>query len=125
MSDDSNLTRFNMAAIQVIQEVVLSYGGKEYKVDPTKTPFSIGRDESCNLSVDSSFASRQHCKILFHNKNFILKDSSTNGTFVRIGGAPPVKLSDSMTSITGNGSIKLGEAMKVGDTDAITFKVNY
>src|SRR5690606_15041758 len=51
MSDDSNLTRFNMAAIQVIQEVVLSYGGKEYKVDPTKTPFSIGRDESCNLPV--------------------------------------------------------------------------
>jgi adenylate cyclase len=125
MTDDSNLTRFNMAAIQVIQEVVLSYGGKEYRVDPTKAPFSIGRDESCNLSVDSSFASRQHCKILFHNKNFILKDSSTNGTFVRIGGAPPVKLNDSMTSITGNGSIKLGETMKVGDTDVITFKVNY
>lgn len=125
MSDDSNLTRFNMAAIQVIQEIVLSYGGKEYKIDPTKAPFSIGRDESCNLTVDSPFASRQHCKILFHNKNFILKDSSTNGTFLRIGGTPPVKLSDSMTSITGNGAIKLGEAMKVGDTDAITFKVNY
>jgi adenylate cyclase len=125
MTDDVNLTRFNVAAIQVIQEVVLSYGGKDYKIDPTKTPFSIGRDESCNLTVSSPFASRQHCKILFHNKNFILKDSSTNGTFVRIGGAQPVRLSDSMTSITGNGSIKLGEAMKVGDTDVVTFKVNY
>jgi adenylate cyclase len=125
MTDDVNLTRFNVAAIQIIQEVVLSYGGKDYKIDPTKTPFTIGRDESCNLTVNSPFASRQHCKILFHNKNFILKDSSTNGTFVRIGGAQPVRLSDSMTSITGNGSIKLGEAMKVGDTDVVTFKVNY
>lgn len=125
MSDDGNLTRINMAAIPVIQEIVLSYGGKDYKVDPAKTPFSIGRDESCSLPVVSPFASRQHCKILFHKKNFILKDSSTNGTFVRIGGAPPVKLIDSMTSITGNGFIKLGEAMTVGDTDVITFKVNY
>ncbi len=125
MSDDGRMTRINMAAIQVIQEIVLSYGGKDYTVDPTKTPFSIGRDESCNLSVDSPFASRQHCKILFHKKNFILKDNSTNGTFVRIGGAPPVKLIDSMTSITGNGFIKLGEVMTVGDTDVITFKVNY
>lgn len=125
MSEDSNLTRFNVAAIQLIQEIVLSYGGKEYKIDPTKTPFTIGRDEGCQLRVNSTFASRQHCKILFHNKNFILKDSSTNGTFVRIGGAQPVRLSDSMTSITGNGSIKLGEAMKVGDTDVISFKVTY
>jgi predicted component of type VI protein secretion system len=104
---------------------VLSYGGKDYTIDPTRVPFTIGRDASCDLTIDSTFASRQHCKILFHNKNFILKDSSTNGTFMRTGGAPPVKLHDSMLSITSNGSIKLGEAMKVGDTDVITFKVNF
>jgi len=123
--DDSKMTQFNMAAVQVIQKVVLTYAGKEYTIDPTKTPFVIGRDDSCNLTVNSSFASRQHCKILFHNKNFILKDNSTNGTFVRMGGSQPVKLSDGMTSINGNGAIKLGEAMTVGDNNVIAFKVGY
>jgi len=126
MSDDnSNKTTLNKAIVLPVHTVVLSYGGRDYMIDPTKVPFTIGRDASCNLTVNSNFASRQHCKILFHNKNFILKDNSTNGTFMRTGGAPPVKLQDSMLSITSNGSIKLGEAMKVGDTDVISFKVNF
>lgn len=124
MSDDSNKTTLNKAIVLAVHTVVLSYGGKDYTIDSTKTPFTIGRDASCDLAINSTFASRQHCKILFHNKNFILKDNSTNGTFMRTGGAPPVKLHDSMLSITSNGSIKLGEAMKVGDTDLISFKVN-
>ena len=124
MSDDANKTTVNKAVVLPVHNVVLSYGGKDYVIDATKIPFTIGRDAGCDLTINSTFASRQHCKVLFHNKNFILKDSSTNGTFMRTGGAPPVKLHDSMLSITSNGSIKLGEAMKVGDTDLITFKVN-
>lgn len=125
MSEEGNKTTVNRAVVLAVHTVVLSYGGRDYTIDPTKVPFTIGRDASCDLTIDSNFASRQHCKILFHNKNFILKDSSTNGTFMRTGGAPPVKLHDSMLSITSNGSIKLGEAMKVGDTDVIAFKVNF
>jgi len=125
MSNDGSKTTLNKAVILSVHNVTLTYGGRDYIVDPIKTPFTIGRDASCDLTIDSSFASRQHCKILFHNKNFILKDSSTNGTFMRTGGAPPVKLHDSMLSLTSNGSIKLGEAMKVGDTDVISFKVNF
>lgn len=126
MSEDtSNLTQFNMAAIQIVSGLTLSYDGKDYDIDPTKVPFIIGRDASCHLTVNSPVASRQHCKILFHNKNFILKDCSTNGTFVRSGGSQPVRLTDSMTTLNGNGSIKLGDAMKVGDKDIISFKVNY
>lgn len=124
MSEDSNLTQFNMAAVQVISGLVLNYAGVDYTVDPTKTPFTIGRDESCNLTVDSSVASRQHCKILFHNNNYILKDCSTNGTFVRVGGTQPVRLRDGITTLNVNGSIKLGETMTVGDKNAITFRVN-
>jgi adenylate cyclase len=125
MSDDGNKTMLNRAAVSAVHSVVLSYNGKDYIVDQTKIPFTIGRDESCDLTVDSSFASRQHCKILFHNKNYILKDNSTNGTFMRMGGTPPVKLHDSMQAFTSNGTIKLGEAMQIGDTDVISFKVNF
>ncbi len=125
MSDDGNKTRVNMAPVLTVHSLVLSYNGKDYIVDATKIPFTIGRDESCNLTVDSNFASRQHCKILFHNKNYILKDNSTNGTYMRMGASAPVKLLDSMQAFTSNGSIKLGEAMAIGDKDVISFKVNF
>lgn len=125
MSDKNNKTTVNMAPVLTVHSLVLSYNGKDYIVDPTKIPFTIGRDESCDLTVDSNFASRQHCKILFHNKNYILKDNSTNGTYMRMGASAPVKLLDSMQAFTSNGSIKLGEAMTIGDKDVINFKVNF
>lgn len=125
MSDDNNKTTVNRTPVLTVHSLVLSYNGKDYIVDPTKIPFTIGRDESCDLTVDSNFASRQHCKILFHNKNYILKDNSTNGTYMRMGASAPVKLLDSMQAFTSNGSIKLGEAMAIGDKDVISFKVNF
>lgn len=125
MSDDGNKTMVNRAPVITVHSLVLTYNDKDYIVDQTKIPFTIGRDETCDLIVDSTFASRQHCKILFHNKNYILKDNSTNGTYMRMGGAAPVKLHDSMQAFTSNGSIKLGEAMKIGDADVISFKVNF
>lgn len=125
MSEDSNQTLFNVNALPTVRDVVISYNGKDYIVDEAATPFLIGRDESCDLKIETAFASRKHCKILFHNKNFILKDSSTNGTYVRIGPSQPILLNDSMTSLTGSGVIKLGQAITVGDSEGIQFKTRF
>lgn len=125
MSDDGSQTLFNVDAIPTVRELVLSYAGEEYVVRQDDVPYVIGRDPSCNLSIESQFASRQHCKILFHNKNFILKDDSTNGTYLRLGMGQPTQLNRSMTSITGNGMFKLGESMSVGDKDVVNFKAVY
>ena len=125
MSFDASQTLFNVDAIPVVRELVLSYEGQEYVVTQDNVPYIIGRDESCNLTIESQFASRQHCKVLYHNKNYILKDNSTNGTYFRIGLSQPTQLNKSMTSITGNGMFKLGEAMSVGDKNVVTFKAVY
>jgi len=46
-------------------------------------PFTIGRDESCELSVPDSSISRNHCQIQKSEKGFLLSDlGSTNGTFI-------------------------------------------
>jgi pSer/pThr/pTyr-binding forkhead associated (FHA) protein len=123
--DNGNQTLFNVNALPTVRDVVLTFHGEEIVIDQAKTPFVIGRDATCDLQVDTAYASRKHCKILFHNKNFILKDSSTNGTYVRIGPSQPVQLNDSMTSLTGNGVIKLGQAITVGDKDVIEFKTRF
>ena len=124
MSDD-NQTQFNIAAVQVVSGLVLTYKGENYTITPESTPFTMGRDDSCDVTINSSVASRQHCKILFHNKNYILKDNSTNGTFVRSGSSQPVKLSEGMTTLNANGKIKLGDTITVGDKDVISFNVNF
>lgn len=125
MSEDASQTLFNVNAIPIVRELLLSYAGQEYVVSQDTVPFIIGRDEACDLSIDSQFASRQHCKILYHNKNFILKDDSTNGSYVRMGLSKPTLLNQSMTSVTGDGILKLGEALSVGDKDVVQFKAIY
>ena len=45
--------------------------------------FSIGRDESCDVQVDSSLASRRHVEVSFADGSWVIQDlESTNGTFV-------------------------------------------
>lgn len=46
-------------------------------------PFTIGRDEGCEVQVASSVASRQHAEVYFEADVWHLRDlGSTNGTFV-------------------------------------------
>ncbi|NRB36924.1 MAG: FHA domain-containing protein [Pseudomonadales bacterium] len=124
-TDVGNQTLFNVESIPLVQEIVLSYNGQEYHIRPENTPFTIGRDEKNHLAVNSKFASRVHCKILFHEKNYLLKDCSTNGTYIRLGVSHPIIVNNSISALTGNGGIKLGQAIKVGDKDMINFKAIY
>ena len=46
-------------------------------------PFSIGRDASCDIQVDSSLASRRHIEVSFAGGTWLIRDlESTNGTYV-------------------------------------------
>jgi pSer/pThr/pTyr-binding forkhead associated (FHA) protein len=125
MSEDVGQTLFNIESLPAIRELSLSYKGEIFTVGQSSAPFIIGRDESCDLSVDSQFASRQHCRLLYQNKNFVIEDSSTNGTYIRIAMGQPSQLNKSLIAITGNGMLKLGEAMAVGDKNVIQFKAVY
>jgi pSer/pThr/pTyr-binding forkhead associated (FHA) protein len=125
MSDDAGQTLFNVDSLPTVRELLISFNGDSFSVSKDNVPFVIGRDESCDLSVESQFASRQHCRILFQNKNFVLEDSSTNGTFVRMGMAQPSQLNNTLTVITGNGVLKLGESIAVGDKQVVQFKAIY
>ncbi|OUT57202.1 MAG: hypothetical protein CBB71_16185 [Rhodopirellula sp. TMED11] len=55
--------------------------GTRYRV--SKSPFVIGRHESCDLTLPSRTVSRQHCTVVFDNSTVILRDlGSRNGTQV-------------------------------------------
>ncbi len=126
MSDDASLTMFNMDAVIAPRQIQLTFDDNTVEINVDQTPFVIGRDpNNTNMTINSEYSSRQHCNIIFENRNFSLQDSSTNGTHVRIGANPPIKLQGNSTTLTGTGSFKLGEAISVGDTNTIQYKIVY
>jgi adenylate cyclase len=118
------MTMFNVDTVIAPCQIQLTVDDNTVSVDAVQTPYTIGRDpNSVNLCVNSEYSSRTHCTIKFENRNFSLINSSTNATHVRIDANPPIKLQDNASALTGAGSVKLGEAIKVGDTKLIQYKV--
>lgn len=50
-----------------------------------KSTIVIGREEECDLLVDSRVTSRLHCTLQYRNGQVTLRDHSSNGTYVTIG----------------------------------------
>ncbi|HEX6317595.1 MAG TPA: adenylate/guanylate cyclase domain-containing protein [Burkholderiales bacterium] len=64
----------------------LSYAGETFDVQP-EAEARVGRDRSNDVVVDSPRASRVHARIYARERNFVIVDQSSNGTFVLIDGA--------------------------------------
>jgi len=71
----------------------------------------LGRDARCELVVGSDMASRFHAVIESRSGRFVLRDQSTNGTWVRMQGSPVVMLQREELPLLGEGIISLGAAI--------------
>ena len=122
----TNSTLLNPQVSAPLQLPVLElfYKNRPIEVAPEKTPFLIGRENPrAALSVRGEFASREHCRIEFHEGKFLLKDCSRNGTIIKLGIAPSFRLKGELIPLTGSGSIHLGA--EASTTEAcILFKVS-
>jgi pSer/pThr/pTyr-binding forkhead associated (FHA) protein len=57
-------------------------GGDEIEIEPL--PFTVGRDEGCELRLDDESISSSHARFLFEDHHLVLEDlGSTNGSFVK------------------------------------------
>jgi adenylate cyclase len=70
----------------------------------------VGRDDGCDVLVQDRKASRHHCTIERKAQGFVLRDHSTNGTYVTPKGESEVVLLGDELPLTGNGVITLGQA---------------
>lgn len=61
-------------------KLVLTY--HDQQISLSNGTLTIGRGYDCELTVDSTQASRKHCEIRMNGNKFSLFDNSTNGTFV-------------------------------------------
>lgn len=64
----------------------LSCGGESFDVQP-EGEARIGRDKSNDVVIASPRVSRVHARIYARDRNFVIADQSSNGTFVLLDGA--------------------------------------
>jgi adenylate cyclase len=69
----------------------------------------VGRDKDCHVVVTGENASRQHCIIERRGGKFVLRDYSTNGTYVTVEGEAEFVLHREEYILRGHGWISFGD----------------
>jgi pSer/pThr/pTyr-binding forkhead associated (FHA) protein len=101
--------------------LLLEYDGRTLTVEPGSEEIRLGRGERCELLVRSEMASRFHAIIAWRRGKFVLRDQSTNGTYVSMQGSPIVVLHREELPLIGTGVIGLGEAVREDHVHLIRF----
>ncbi|MDX9700319.1 MAG: adenylate/guanylate cyclase domain-containing protein [Rhodocyclaceae bacterium] len=89
-------------------ELRLYMGNLAFLLDARRPVIRIGRDQSSDLQIGDSRASRKHAEIELRGDKFVLIDRSSNGTFVAIEGEKEFILSREEAVLRGKGHIALG-----------------
>jgi adenylate cyclase len=92
----------------------LRYHGQEVARRRDSDSINIGRDASNGLVVDDEMASRQHCTIERRQELFVLRDHSTNGTYVTIDGEAELAVRRSEFHLRKRGWISFGQPRGTG-----------
>jgi adenylate cyclase len=87
----------------------LRYRGKDVIRRRREESITIGRDSTCLLVVADVKASRQHCVIERRGQKFILRDHSTNGTYVAVEGEEEIILRREEFTLRRHGWIAFGQ----------------
>ena len=103
--------------------LILRYDGNEMALDEGLASFSFGREGICDLVASGHKVSRLHATVEFKGGRFVLVDRSTNGTFVKIGKEPEVRLHRQEFVLRGKGSIGLAGSTYDSGVDVVVFEL--
>jgi len=70
----------------VKKEFYLEGSGKVFKLEPSKRTYTIGRDRSCDITINNEYISRYHCELIYdeiENTWKIRDNNSLNGTVIK------------------------------------------
>ncbi len=98
----------------------LKYLGRDIARRRGSDSLLIGRDAGCDLVVADTKASRQHCAIERRQDRFVLRDHSTNGTFVTVVDEMEVVLQREEFPLRKRGWIAFGQP-RAGTSDIVEF----
>jgi class 3 adenylate cyclase len=110
--EDQNTTMVidcrELSRVAACSSLYLMRGGQVIVVDSQKSLISIGREDFNDVIVQYSWISRIHAYIESRGGVFLLKDKSTNGTFIYPQDAAPVYINKAEHPLVGKGVIVFG-----------------
>ena len=89
----------------------LSFQDSEIALLANMPALTIGRDENCGIVIAGSLVSRQHAIVEYRRGKFLLRDQSTNGTYVLTEDGRSIYLRREEFPLWGNGKISLGKTI--------------
>jgi class 3 adenylate cyclase len=93
----------------------LSSGDRVCELGSEIESISIGRDDACDLVVNTALASRRHAICELRRGKFVIVDQGTNGTYVSMAGGGEVYLRREELVLRGKGAISLGKPVAEAD----------
>jgi len=102
----------------------LRYRGAEVARRRDSDSINIGRDPSSGLVVSDEMASRQLCTIERRQDLFVLRDHSTNGTYVTIEGEAELVVRRSEFHLRKHGWISFGQPRAVAGVEVVEFFID-
>lgn len=110
---------------QLYARLALDYRGQNIELAPSTEAFTIGRGSKNKLVVDRELVSRSHAIIEFRQGKFILKDNSTNGTYLLLENGARFFVRREEFTLHDQGIICLGQAVFEQNPDIIRYECRY
>ena len=110
---------------ELYSKLYLKKGEREIVVDVQKPVISIGREDFNDIEIQHSWISRTHAYIEYRNGIFMVKDKSTNGTFIYPIDSEPIFIRKGEHPLVGKGIIIFGREIKASKDNELTDTVEY
>ncbi|MDM8516987.1 FHA domain-containing protein [Desulfobacterales bacterium HSG16] len=101
----------------------LKFKNSVVEISQVRPSVTMGRQGHNNLVVEDSRVSRSHARIVYRQKQFILIDHSTNGTYVFVKGKKGMNLKQNEIQLAGSGIFGLGRKVAPDSPEAIHFAI--
>lgn len=106
------------------QRLDLEVGARRFSVDQEAPSIRMGRALDCDVVVVHDSTSRHHASVELVRGHYVLRDESTNGTWVLRPGRPPDIVRREEFVLEHFGSIGLGWAPEPEDPSRIAFRLS-
>ena len=103
--------------------LLLSRGDQEFFVTMQSGPITIGRAPDSHIVLENSRCSRKHAVIETGRNRFLLRDQSTNGTFLFESGGECHPVHRDAAALSGEGTICFGDRSAGAGPDTLTYRV--
>lgn len=119
----ADILAFEVSRLLSRKRVILRYQRQEHHFDVDDPVCYLGRKFPADIQIRSRFVSREHASVIYQDSGFIIRDNSSNSTFVQPDGQPMIQVHNGTYALEHRGIISLGETIYPDNPDLIYYEI--